>query len=420
MLTRRALLTSSLKASSLLAFGSLVPEFIVNTALAADAGKDNILVVIEMNGGNDGLNTVIPYTDDLYQKARKTLRLTKEQVVKVNDTIGLNPGMNSFGRMLNNLAIVQGIGYPNPDRSHFESMDIWHQADPGRKQSSGWLGRASADLQNGPNIPIMNIGQPRLPLALQGPGGGAISINNRQPYRLDLGGGTAERHKARRTLLNDLANPAKDEDLPAMLQFVQRRQVQTLSTIDRLQEVLRNYRSNDFFFNRNGQQVDAGKSLQPKLNMIAHLIQQGFGTRVFYVMRDDFDTHSDQVNSHRNLLAEVSDGIVNFFDQLRGAGHDKRVRVMTFSEFGRRVQENGSKGTDHGAGSCMFVAGPSVKGGVVGDHPSLKDLDSGDLKYHTDFRRVYATLLDTWLGCDSKTVLGGNWEHIEALKPVKA
>ena len=153
------------------------------------------------------------------------------------------------------------------------------------------------------------------------------------------------------------------------------------------------------------------------MNLVAQLIQHNFGTRVFYVVKDGFDTHSDQGPMHRTLLGEVADGITNFFEQLKPGGHDKRVRVLTFSEFGRRVQENGSKGTDHGAGSCLFVAGPKMKkAGLIGDHPSLKDLDSGDLKSHIDFRQVYATLLDHWLGCDSKVVLASEFKHLDALK----
>jgi uncharacterized protein (DUF1501 family) len=162
--------------------------------------------------------------------------------------------------------------------------------------------------------------------------------------------------------------------------------------------------------------------------LIAGLIARGFGTRIFYASLDGFDTHSGQAPTHNALLTELADSIAGFFATLKKTGHDSRVRLMTFSEFGRRVQENGSRGTDHGSGSCLFVAGPSVKGGVVGKHPSLKreDLDyetsivdrqSGDLKFHTDFRRVYATLLDGWLGCDGKAVLGTKWDHVKELEP---
>ena len=418
MFTRRQFLTRTLQGSSLLALGSVVPQFIASTARAAEAGKDNVLVVVEMNGGNDGLNTVIPYADDLYHKARTTLRLTRDQVVKVNDHLGLNPGMRSFGPMLEKgqLAIVLGVGYPNPDRSHFESMDIWQSADPRRQLKTGWLGRAASDLQFARGgIPIMHVGPNRLPLALQGTPGGAISVNNQMSYHLDLGGGSAAQRKARRQLVEDLSRPA-ERDENGLLHFVQRRQVQTLTTLDRLREMLKTAPANNNFFNQETGRFYTPNSLVMKLQLVAQLIARGFGTRVFYVMIDGFDTHADQAMQHRQLLAEVADGIKYFFDTLQASGHAKRVRLLTFSEFGRRVQENGSKGTDHGSGSCLFVAGPSLKAGVVGEHPSLKDLDTGDLKAPIDFRRVYATLLDSWLGVDSKAVLGDKFEHLEGLK----
>src|SRR5262249_53964082 len=156
--------------------------------------------------------------------------------------------------------------------------------------------------------------------------------------------------------------------------------------------------------------------VQSKLQLIAGLIAKGFGTRIFYVSLDGFDTHADQAPAHQNLFTELSGAVGNFFQTLKTTGHDGRVRLMTFSEFGRRVNENGSKGTDHGAASCLFVAGPSVKGGVVGKHPSLADLDVGDLKFHTDFRGVYAAQL-AWLGCDSKAVLGAQWDPVKELEP---
>src|SRR4029077_2903179 len=159
-----------------------------------------------------------------------------------------------------------------------------------------------------------------------------------------------------------------------------------------------------------------GNGLNQRLQLIAGLVAKGSGTRIFYVSLDGFATHSCQAIAHSNLLAELADSVGAFFQTLKTSGNDRRVRLMTFSEFGRRVVENGSRGTDHGAAACLFVAGPSVKGGVVGKHPSLADLDAGDLKFHTDFRRLYATLLDSWLGCDSKAVLGAKWEHVKELE----
>jgi uncharacterized protein (DUF1501 family) len=409
MLTRRCFL----KASSLLALAPALPQFLANTARAAETGKDTVLVVIEMAGGNDGLNTVIPYADDNYQKARPTLRMGKDQVLKIDETIGLHPSMRALFDLhtAGDLAIVQGVGYPNPDRSHFESMDIWQSADLKRKTRSGWIARGVGDLQDKRgNVPLMHIGQKDLPLALQGAPGGVVSINNEHPYRLDLGPGDAAQHKTRRKLLEEVA---KSEDKGAeddLLQFVRRRQVQTYTTLDKVQEVLKapgNPNGNFGFTN-----------LSSKMQLVGRMIAAGFGTRVFYVNIDGFDTHAQQVGTHQNLLQELSDSIASFFAFLKPSGHDKRVLVLTFSEFGRRVTENGSKGTDHGSGSCLFVAGPAVKGGPTTKHPSLKpaDQDTGDLKWSTDFRRVYATLLDSWLSVDSKAVLGDKFEHLPLLK----
>jgi uncharacterized protein (DUF1501 family) len=412
MFNRRDFLSRTLQGTSLLAAGTVVPQFLANTAQAAGDGKDTILVVIEMTGGNDGLNTVIPYADDLYHKARPTLRFTKQQVVRVDDHIGLHPAMRRLEPMLKagNLAIVQGVGYPNPDRSHFESMDVWQSADPHRKAGTGWIGRSVPDLQDRQgNIPVMQMGPNRLPLALQGGPGGVVSIDGAYSYKLEVGDGDQAKQKARRKLLEDLAQPTKSNAPDDLLQFVQRRQVQTYTTLDRMRAALGASKSG-----QNGRLESS--SFGQKLDLIVRLIRQDVGTRVYYLAVDGFDTHSGQAPAHEKLLGELATGLAEFFQELETSKHDKRVVALTFSEFGRRVQENGSKGTDHGAASCLFVAGPAVKGGAVGAHPSLKDLDSGDLKHHTDFRRVYATLLDRWLGCSSRTVLGGAFEPLDMFK----
>ncbi len=417
MIHRRQFLTQALKGASLFAAAPVVPQFLLDTAHAAEAGKDTVLVVIELSGGNDGLNTVIPYADDLYHKARPTLHLTKEQVLKVDDHIGLHPSLGGLNELLQKgqLAIVQGVGYPNPDRSHFESMDIWQSAEVGRKLSgTGWLARSVPALQDDKGgIPAMQVGTERLPLALQGASSGVVSVNNKHRQRRTLTGTENARLSARKKLLEDLGKtaPATEGDLT---QFVQRRQLQTYTTLERLDEVLRAGLGQDFEIINGRYQQSFG--LNQKLQLVSRLVSGGFGTRLFYVQLDGFDTHSGQAEDHKKLFSQLERAVHTFFQTLEQGGQAKRVLLMTFSEFGRRVQENGSKGTDHGAGSCMFVAGPGVKAGPVGKHPSLSDLDSGDLKYHTDFRRVYATLLDQWLGCNSETVLGGKFEHIDLLR----
>ncbi len=408
MFTRRQFLTHSLRASSLVALGTAVPKFVARTAMAATPGKDNILVVVELSGGNDGLDTVIPYADDLYHKARPTLRQTKDVVVRLDDHVGLHRSMQGLRPLWEQgqLAVVQGVGYPNPERSHFEAMDIWQSGDPARRITTGWLGRAAAGSENaGGGVPILHVGNGRLPLALTGAGGGAVTVNDQNSFRLEFGGADAGRQKARRRLLEGVSAPAgaPGDDL---VSFVQRRQLQTLTAVDSLQQLLEGP----------GAVQRWGNGLRQKLQLIAGLIAKGFGTRIFYVNLDGFDTHAGQGPTHAGLLADLAGSVGDFFQTLKNSRNDGRVRLMTFSEFGRRVQENGSQGTDHGAASCLFVAGPSVKGGVVGAHPSLSDLDAGDLKFHTDFRRVYATLLDGWLGCNGRLVLGAKWEPVKELE----
>ena len=318
--------------------------------------------------------------------------------------------MESCGRCGSegHLAVVQGVGYPNPDRSHFEAMDIWHSADPKRVTTTGWLGRATVEMDNrAGGVPILHVGPGKSPLAAHGaPGGGAVSVGEQNSFRLELSrrGRSTEGppQAAGRLVRSGRYECSADDDL---MSFVQRRQVQTLTAVENLRELLEGPNAARAF----------GAGLTQKLQLIAGLIARGFGTRIFYVTLDGFDTHADQAPSHRKLLSELADAVGNFFRDLKETENDKRVRLMTFSEFGRRVNENGSRGTDHGAASCLFVAGPSVKGGVVGKHPSLADLDADDLKFHTDFRRVYATLLDGWLGCDTKAVLGAKWDHVPEL-----
>jgi uncharacterized protein (DUF1501 family) len=415
MLNRRAFLARSLRASTLLACAPAVPQFLAATARAVETGKDDtVLVVLEMGGGNDGLNTAIPFADDLYHKARPTLRLTKKDTLPVKDHLGLHNALVGIRPLLDagEVAVVQGVGYPNPDRSHFESMDIWQSADPSRQLQTGWLGRSVPSLHDKKgSIPALQVGPDKLPLALQGAPGGAVSLNQQVPYQLDLGGDAA-RQKLRRQLIETLTGKAPEQEGPDddLLAFVRRRQVQTYATLDKLHEVLESFK------NENPQNRNDQYGLTGKLALVARLIRQGFGTRVFYVSIDGFDTHARQAERHTELLQEVGNAVGNFFTALREGDHAKRVVLLTFSEFGRRVKENGSRGTDHGAGSCLFVAGPAVKGGPVGTHPKLDDLDSGDLRHAIDFRRVYATLLDQWLDVDSKAVLGGKFDHLPLLK----
>src|SRR5262245_58971043 len=321
MLTRRQMLARTLQGSSLFALGAVVPEFLLNTARATEPGRENVLVVLELTGGNDGLNTVIPYADDLYHRARPTLRLTRDQVVRVNDQLGLHPALRPIARMLEQgqLAIVQGVGYPNPDRSHFESMDVWHSADPNRRVGTGWLGRALPLLPDrSGGVPGVYLGRDRLPLALGGGEGNGVTLNDRQPFRLELGSDAARR-QARRRLLDDQARaglpageglvrqvrdlardlgvavPEDATDNEDLLQFVRRRQVQTYTTMDRLREVLEGPQGPNPPPGQPAPPVAVDDprfgparfgTLNDKLNLVARLVQRGVGTRVFYLNLD--------------------------------------------------------------------------------------------------------------------------------------
>jgi uncharacterized protein (DUF1501 family) len=396
MSTRRDFLKTTLGASSLLAVGGVVPEFLASTARAAEKSekkKDTVLVVVELSGGNDGLNTVAPYADDLYQKARPTLAFSKKEVQKLDDYHGLHPKMGEMKKLFDEkrLAVIQGVGYPNPDRSHFESMDIWQLGDPKRAGTSGWLARAIPGMRVGDaGVPGMYLGDERLPVAMQGADGGVISLADRASFKLQLTGNPGTRKK----LIEDLndAGEATTGDLSA---FVRKRQLQTYTSLQKIEEALRETRSGQGtrqeFVNGRFTTIDPDNlnTLGGKLGLIGRMIQKGLGTRLYYVQLGGFDTHSGQAEEHARLLGELSSALGNFFSGLN-AEHSERVAVMTYSEFGRRVRENGSRGTDHGSGSCMFVAGSQVAGGLVGKHPSLSDLTDGDVKYHTDFRRVYA------------------------------
>jgi uncharacterized protein (DUF1501 family) len=404
-----------LKRSSLIATSAAVPGFIERTAQAAEPGKDPILIVLEMTGGNDGLNTVIPYRDEEYHRLRPTLALRGDQVVKVNDYLGLHPAFQQMGQLLQQgkLAIVQGVGYPNPDRSHFESMDRWQAGEVTAKVSgTGWLAKSVPDLARGKGggVPVMHVGSEKLPLACRGTTQGVFTVNQEQPFELKLGKPGSADETARKKLLADVAAESSDEKSDDLLPFVQRRHLQTYTSVEKLKNILKD------------QALDAARTgfgpgtFYAKLDLVGRLIEQGFGTRVFYVALDGFDTHSGQAVTQQTLFQQMDQAIGGLFQRLQRTGDDKRTLLMTFSEFGRRAAENGSKGTDHGSGSCLFVVGPGVNPGPCGRHPSLTDLVDGDVRYHTDFRRVYATLLDGWLNVDSKLVLGDKFERMSFLK----
>jgi uncharacterized protein (DUF1501 family) len=388
-----------LKRASLVALAPVVPSFLARTAHAAVPDKDGrILVVVQLDGGNDGINTVVPFADPGYARCRKALRLSREQLVKVNDSAGLHPVMTDAGRLLESgrLAIVQAVGYPNPNRSHFESMAIWHTArfDREERRGLGWIGRG---LDGGPaprgGVPAaVFVGGTQMPVALRSHCSVASGLTRPEDFVL-----AAEAKPGP----GGLGVEPKDD----LLAFVRRSALDGYATADRMAKVVGAAHG--------GARYPASE-LGQQLGLMARLIKGGIGTRVYYARQPGYDTHAAQFGTHAMLLRELCGALKAFLDDLAAAKLAERVTVLVFSEFGRTVKENGSAGTDHGTAGPVLLAGPGVKPGLVGAMPKLLDPDPkhGDLKVAIDFRRVYATVLESWLGLSAKASLGGSFERL--------
>jgi len=419
--TRRDFLKTSVGSTAMLSLASSVPLFMRDTAAhAARASGDNVLVVIQLSGGNDGLNTVVPYADDAYARNRHTLRLGAGQVHKIDDYHGLHPDLENLYKLLDQqqLAILQGVGYPNPNRSHFESMDIWHTARADMTEGAaglggrrtGWLGRyLDTTAAAGLDVPAVHLGQGRQPLALAGDQARAASVQSLDAFKLDTGNDAALRASIERITAAprdriDTADHTRGDD---MLGFLHRSTVGALASSQRVQDAIKRYNTSTPY---------PGSALAQRLRTVAQLIDAGMGTRVYYLELGGFDTHANQAPAHNALMRQLGDAVAAFMTDITAHGHADRTLVMTFSEFGRRVKENASQGTDHGVAAPMFLTGGKVKPGLVGKHPSLTVLTEGDLKHHTDFRRVYATILRDWLNVKPSPVLLGDYEPVTFLK----
>jgi uncharacterized protein (DUF1501 family) len=412
---RRDFLKSSLAASTLVSMGaSTVPGFLSRSAAAAADTKNNerILVVVQLLGGNDGLNTVVPHGMDGYVKYRRGLRLPSSQVHKITKEIGLHPGMSGMSKLIEDgrLAVVQGVGYPNPDRSHFRSMEIWETArtEAGAVET-GWLGRAleANPAAPGADIPALHVGTRSLPLAYRSKKTQVPSLERLDQYRLQVAGDDAAK-RAARAAIDDVARMERGSDDP-LLGFLRRSTLAAYDSSKRLEQLAQGSANTKY----------PNFGLARRLELIAKIIKAGFGTRIYYTSLDGFDTHANQLVTHAGLLTELSDSVAAFHSDLSGAGQADRVAVLSFSEFGRRVAENASAGTDHGAAAPVFVVGPLAQAGLVGEHPSFDKLDDGDLIQHTDFRRVYAALLENWLGMPATPITGAGFEPLPLFKPIK-
>ncbi len=383
-----------LRALPLISLAPTVPGFIARAARASSPERDGrVLVVIQLDGGNDGLNTVVPFGDEGYARNRKALKLATDRLIKVSDGIGLHPAMGEAGKLLESgrLAIVPGVGYPNPNRSHFESMAIWQSArlDPEEHAGPGWIGRGLDSIDKGAST---FVGSGSIPGALRGRRSIASGLERIDDLTFD------------RSIARPDGSAGEGDDLAA---FVKRSTLDAYASSDRLAEVARDKAASARY---------PGTGLGERLKLVARLLKGGYASRVFYTSQGGYDTHQQQANQHFGLLNELSGAIKAFLDDLAAAKLADRVLVLCFSEFGRRVPENASAGTDHGAAGPVLLAGPGVKPGLLGAYPSLTDLDNGDLKPIVDFRRVYATLLEGWLSLPSEAALGGRFEPLPLLR----
>jgi uncharacterized protein (DUF1501 family) len=389
---------------------STFPLFLGKTAAAAAlAGHpedDRILVVLQLSGGNDGLNTVVPYGDPVYGRVRSTLRLPEKDVLRIDGYLGLHPNLKDLKALYDQgkVAIVQGASYPNPTRSHFEAMDIWHAGDKKfLSAGTGWLGRAvDSTCGNRPPEPLasLNLGG-NTPRALLGKLSKPICFTSPGAYGWKGRAAEAE-------VFKEMNGPGGTSAGPlTQLDFLRRVSTDAQRSSEVLRKAAEGYKPSVAY--------PAGNRLADGLRTLAGLIAAKLPTRVYYASFGGFDTHANQRGTHDNLMRVLSAALNAFVKDLESQGQLDRVMVMTFSEFGRRVAENGSRGTDHGVAAPMFLLGGRVRGGLHGKHPSLANLVQGDLAMGVDFRRVYAGVLEGWLGLRSADVLGSRYEPLELI-----
>lgn len=399
---RRRFLNSSLGGAVAIGVGAALPECFAKAAASDGNQGEHILVVVQMSGGNDGLNTVVPYTDDDYRSARPKLAVVASDVLKCDDETGFHPEMNGVYELLQSgsFSVVRNVGYERPNRSHFESMDIWHTC---RRKSearpNGWLGRF-LDHQvaaAGGDVAALHLGHEQQPFAL-------ASTDIRVPTVKSLG--EFQLRGTNKQSLIELLEGKQATTAAArneLLQFVQSSASSAIAASQRVSEASQSYRSELKY-----PDTELGK----KLRVVAQLVDAGLTTRIYYVQHDGFDTHAQQARTHSILLREWSDAVSTFVRDLEDHDHGKRVCVMTFSEFGRRVAENASEGTDHGAAGPMFFCGGGIKPGIIGSRPDLTDLQEGDLKHECDFRQVYASVLRDWLNTNPTPILGDEYQPL--------
>lgn len=405
-LSRRDLIRNG----GMIAVGLAAPKWLSTIAEAdvlrqAKGGKiasDTILVVCQLSGGNDGLNTVIPYTDPLYKSSRPALAIKDSEILKINEQVGLHPSLKGLHELYQEkkVAIIQNVGYPKPNRSHFKSMDIWQSASPDDKMKYGWIGRyVDSKLKVGGVNPVMTLGlSTEKPLALAGNQASIPCFASLADVQNMLGDADNER------MLREIQGA--DAMMGTPTRVVQQANKSALDAMAALSKQLGSFAP---------KQTYGDDPFGKGFKQISHLIGASPATRVVYFSAGGFDTHARQADTHAKLLENFSKAVTAFQREMEAIGKADKVVVLVFSEFGRRVGENASQGTDHGAAGPMFLIGKKVKGGLLGGLPNLGDLQDGDLKFKIDFREVYAATLDNWMGGDSEVVLGQKFSPLAVL-----
>ncbi len=374
--------------------------------------RDRVLVILSLSGGNDGLNTVIPYANPLYHDYRPTLEIPEEQVLRLNDEVGFHPSMVELKNMFDEgkVAVVQGVGYPHASRSHFRSMDIWHTCEPDKIGTEGWLGRAIKHIDpNNENVLTgVNVGR-GLPRALMMPGVPVASVGNLATYGVLTGiAGEQERMQAL-DVFSRMYAPAVGTG--PVMDYMWETGRAALKGADILKSAPEKYSST----------VEYGNSpIAQGMRDLAQVHLGDFGTRVLYTTSpyNSFDTHANEAGDHSRLWRQVSQTVEDFFQDMSEHHRGQEVLMFLFTEFGRRARDNGG-GTDHGTGGVCWVIGDHVKGGLYGQYPSLKqgDLeDGGDLLHNVDFRSVYTDILEDWLGLEARPIVGGTYEKLGLIK----
>jgi uncharacterized protein (DUF1501 family) len=409
-LTRRAMIKDGLLVVSA---GMIMPAVFSRAVRAAHAASregsaaateatNRTLIVVQMAGGNDGLNTVVPYTDPRYHQARPTIGIAANDVLALDDRLGLHPMLQTLKALWDegHVAIVEGVGYPNQSLSHFQAMDIWQTLDLQGQGHEGWLGRYAAGLvdRDGHPFRTLDVGT-ELPLALQAINTPVPVVPSVNVYRLFPGTRDASEVRLRAQALMSLYDSYPQTAPYAVLLDGTAHDAQ--ASVQQLQQADSTYRP----------AVTYPKGpFATGLKLLAEVICQGLGLRVGYITLGGFDTHAGQQSMQPRLLQTFAEGVSAFYQDLVSHGKADDVVIMTWSEFGRRVEENASAGTDHGTAAPLFVIGNAVTRGIYGEPPDLGSLDeNGNLKYTTDFRSIYATVLDRWLGAPSEAILGGRF-----------